>query len=141
MEDQAPASREQVLEDAWKRWFERDFSWDGLLSLPCASARFGSLQTYWLNDPAGVQTRTEDDLRAAGELVDARGQKSYHLAHLPLHYADGSPTLKTHAPHVAGPKLEEIIRTRLRMSTRDPETPDLARLIHAGPENGLADVA
>lgn len=108
-EAQSKEERERAWWDAWRA---ADYSWDGLAQkewagwsvivatgevVESSSPREGdvrpaTLQDYWRLDLASGRLR--DDAAMAGELIAAQGQPTYHMAHCPLAYADGTPTAK-----------------------------------------------
>ena len=101
-------TKEELIKAAWDRWFEADYSWEGL--------KEKGLQDYWLTDPETGKKRTEAALIKAGELIRAEGQKTYHIAHLPLHYKDGTPTIKTSRIDEVQTRLNNVIQSRLKKS-------------------------
>lgn len=104
-------SKDDLIKQAWDRWFEWDFSWEGL------TKQFGcdgkTLQDYWLNDPKTGQSRKQSTLRLSGELIEVEGQTTYHIVHLPLVYPDGTPTRKTTHRAEVQTQLNSIITDRL----------------------------
>jgi hypothetical protein len=95
-----------VSDDWLKGWREEDFAWEGL-------AKDKPLQGWVVADgvlreaengrvygqpvletPAPASGRLRDDAAMGAELVVAAGQPTYHVAHLPLAYANGAPTGK-----------------------------------------------
>ncbi len=115
------ADKEQRLAEAWARWREADFSWEGLLDPRKEPEGFDSLQHYWRTDPETGEVRDDAALVAAGELIVVAGQKTYHLAHLPLHYEDGTPTAKTtsETASVIHNHLIALIEVRLKAALID----------------------
>ena len=101
MSDDPEPSKDDLQKKAWKRWFDIDFSWDGLSREFITTIEhldhthnfnekeiegFPNLQAYWLSDPKTNEPRTEQQLIDNGELIFAEGQKAYHITHLPLFY-------------------------------------------------------
>ncbi|WP_298332120.1 pentapeptide repeat-containing protein [Asticcacaulis sp.] len=115
------ADREQRLAESWARWREADYSWEGLLDPRKESYDFESLQQYWRTDPETGEVRDDTALVAAGELIVVEGQKSYHIAHLPLHYEDGTPTAKTttDTARALHERLTAVIVARLKAAATD----------------------
>jgi hypothetical protein len=77
------------------------------------AGRDATLQDYWRADPATGLWRADAAMAAADELVvraDADNE-TYHRCHLPLAYADGTPTGKADWPDNA---LDPLIAARLR---------------------------
>jgi hypothetical protein len=113
--DETPTllSREGLMKRAWERWFNTDYSWDGLKESEWTDEL--TLQDYWLDG------RSEDDLRANGELIEVAGQKTYHIAHLPLHYRDGTPTRKTSHRDEVQAQLDALILARLNHAVTQSE--------------------
>lgn len=115
------ADRDKLLTEAWARWREADYSWEGLLDRRKEADGFESLQHYWRTDPGTGEVRDDAALIDAGELIVVAGQKTYHIAHLPLHYEDGSPTTKT-VPETATEiheRLVNLIEVRLKVSSAE----------------------
>jgi hypothetical protein len=93
-------TREQVQAEWWARWWEEDFSWAGLAAKPVGADGFDlihgglhgeqDLQAYWRRDPVSDARRDDAALEAAGELLRAPDGALWHLAHVPLHWRDGS---------------------------------------------------
>jgi hypothetical protein len=85
--------------------------------------RYATLQDYWRADPNTGRLRTEDELIDAGELIldpklfppphagEHKVDETYHIAHLPLAYADGTPTAKADWKSDA---LDAIVTARLK---------------------------
>lgn len=90
-------------ETVWKRWKAQNYTWDGLKSK--AAAGYDSLQDFWLRTPQTAHRRSVEDLRNTGELIEVDGQPTYHIAHLPLMYPDGTPTLKLTDPELSKTRL------------------------------------
>ncbi|MDV6333153.1 hypothetical protein [Asticcacaulis sp. 201] len=124
-------SPEEITKRAWERWREMDFSWDGL-ALPYNveindergarqidwKANDGAnktLQRYWLIDPQTGDERTYKDLVANKEIIEAPGQKPYHIVHLPLYYdaEETQPTVKQQEPDKIRQKISEVISERI----------------------------
>jgi GNAT superfamily N-acetyltransferase len=93
----APAKTpEELAADWWANWWETDYSWNGLAQPDKKIAGKGglhgeqSLQDYWRIDPATGNRRSDTDMRKAGELETAPDGTSWHIAHVPLVWRDGS---------------------------------------------------
>ncbi len=87
-------TREQQEADWWEDWWAADYSWDGLATKIIAgtSGLHGerTLQEYWLTDPATGHLRSEQNLLAVGEIIEAPDGSRWHIAHMPLFWTDGS---------------------------------------------------
>ncbi|BBF81890.1 pentapeptide repeat-containing protein [Asticcacaulis excentricus] len=140
------ADRDKLLAEAWARWRKADYSWEGLLDpyeeFPDEefhdkeSPGYESLQHYWRTDPETGVVRDDAALIAAGELIEVEGQKTYHLAHLPLYYEDGTPTAKTTADTADArhKRLQALIETRLKAASgEDAPMALLHGLVVGGP--------
>lgn len=103
-------AKDGLIKKAWDRWFDEDYSWEGLKDKEWRDGL--TLQDYWLSDPETGEPRSEDDLRASGELIED-GQKTYHNAHLPLKYKHGTPTRKTTDTDEVQAQLQSLIEDRL----------------------------
>lgn len=77
-----------------------DWSWAGLADKPVGGngatvhgGRHGerTLQDYWRRDPESGSVRDDAALEAAGELIRAPDGTLWHLAHVPLTWANGAP--------------------------------------------------
>ena len=112
-------TKDELIKAAWDRWFKEDFSWEGLKKKPWKDDL--TLQDYWLSDPQTGQIRTEDELRTSGELIEVEGQKTYHIAHLPLDYQDATPTLKSTNRDQVEVQIQALIETRLIAATTQSE--------------------
>lgn len=118
------SNKVEALSAAWQNWRDEDFTWEGLKkktwlgwvvcgdglvrektsgaiygqSLPTAAApeqgRKANLQDFWRADPATGCWRDDAAMLSSDELIIAAGQPTYHRVHLPLAYADGTPTEK-----------------------------------------------
>ncbi|MGX9963097.1 pentapeptide repeat-containing protein [Roseomonas sp. F4] len=84
----------------WDGWWAADFSWEGLAKHPVGKngprvhgGLHGemNLEAYWRRDPETGAMRDDAAMRAAGELVSGPDGRGWHIAHLPLHWQDGSP--------------------------------------------------
>ena len=74
-----------------------------------AGGRPATLQDYWRADVATGRILTDPEIEP--QLIRQSGQPTYHAAHLPITYEDGTPTPKAHWPSDAmdglvGPRLE-----------------------------------
>jgi hypothetical protein len=105
-----------LIKAAWQRWFEADYSWEGLKARPVYG--FTSIQDYWRVIPKTGRFRSDIELIASGELITVDGQKTYHLAHLPLLYEDGSTTIKTSDGEATHKRMMSMIYRHLH-STND----------------------
>lgn len=134
------ADKEQLIAEAWARWREADYSWEGLLDPRKETEGFESRQHYWRTDPETGEVRDDAALMAAGELIIVEGQKTYHLAHLPLHYADGTPTAKTttDTAEALHERLTALIVTRLKAASTD-EAP--VAMLHGLVAGGTLDLS
>lgn len=102
---------EDLIAGGRAAWFEAGFSWDRLSRQ--ASGPDQEIHTFWSSDPDTGATRSDEELSAAGELIKVDNQETYHIAHLPLTYADGTPTLKQTEPLKTAAHLDAIIQKRL----------------------------
>ncbi|MFN3228452.1 MAG: hypothetical protein ACK41P_01205 [Asticcacaulis sp.] len=126
-------SLEELEAEAWQRWHEADYSWEGLKRIPwkginrklsynrhSKSHQYGkNLQDYWLWDPATNKIRTESELINNKELIVCEGKKTYHIAHLPPFYNANdlsTASIKHKKPNLA-PRVFDIIKTRLEHSS------------------------
>ena len=130
-----------MLTKAWARWREADFTWDGLAKKPWrgwvvnrhgflvegdTGRRYGAddddpifttqgqaatLQDHWRADP--TTGRRRNDEAVAADLIQFPGQPTYHIAHLPLTYADGTETAKVALPDNG---LDDLVQARLRVA-------------------------
>lgn len=73
-----------------------------------ASGRKANLQDYWRADPSTGRLRSDNEM--GEELIAAEGQPTYHVAHLPFAYEDGTPTGKAGWPKGS---LDPLIKSRL----------------------------
>lgn len=115
----------------WKTWWSNDFSWDGLaqkqigaistydssgdnVSWEIKGGSFGdlNLQDYWRRDPSTNEIRSDDQLKALGELIPDPNGKLWHLVHVPLQWKDGADakSIWTEEKHR---KLDEIVVARM----------------------------
>ena len=113
--------RELLLKTAWQRWFEADYSWEGLKRPSVGGSVFApgekeQLIKYWRSNLHTRKERTDKQLIEDGELIIHAGQKDYHIAHLPLYYEDGTPTIKITDKHNSYSILNKIIIDRLNKS-------------------------
>lgn len=124
-------SPEEAIKQAWKRWREMNFTWDGLaephyveiddergkrqVDWKTNDGAKTTLQKYWLIDPQTDEERTYQDLVAAGEIIECPGKPAYHIVHLPLYYdaEETQPTLKQREPDKTRQKVSEIISERI----------------------------
>jgi hypothetical protein len=106
--------KDALIKQAWDRWFEADYSWEGLRNKVWQDGK--SLQDYWLTDLETGQIRTEEELIASGELIEVEDQKTYHIAHLPLEYHNKIETVKTRNRQVVQDQLNALIKARLLAS-------------------------
>lgn len=84
--------------------------------------RPASLQDYWRVDPQSGQVRTDAEME--GELIlhpshfrpsDRSRRETYHPVHLPLTYADGTPTVKE---GWASDRLDSFVQPRLEIACK-----------------------
>jgi hypothetical protein len=105
------ASKEELIKRAWERWFKADYSWEGLKKKSLRHSN-KTYQDYWRKHPETDIVRDDEALRENGELIDyVMGDKTitYHIAHLPLHYQDGTPTRKTSHRDEVQEQLDALI--------------------------------
>lgn len=105
-----PKTHEALEAEWWDRWWLSDYSWNGLArrGLGGGFATVGprglfgeeSLQEYWRHDPKTGRRRTDDEMRAVGELIPGVDQELWHLAHVPLKWKE-----ERHAKLGWGPEL------------------------------------
>lgn len=112
-------TREELGAQWWKDWWADDYSWAGLVRKQIAGIGGvhgeRTLQDYWLKDPATGNMRSEHDLRVAGELVKSPDGSAWHIAHVPLVWADGSPA-KSGWSNTQCALLATVISTRIAMA-------------------------
>ncbi len=84
----------------WDRWWASDWSWDGLKGKPVGAnggVSYGgghaerNLQDYWRRDPQSLAVRCDKAMLDAGELVQGPDGTLWHVAHVPMKWADGAP--------------------------------------------------
>lgn len=136
----AAKTKEERIAQGWAAWRDADFTWEGLKKRPwqgwvvCADGlvreeasgavygqpipktavpaqgRKANLQDFWRADPANGCWRDDAAMRSPVELIIVHGQPTYHCAHLPLIYADGTPSEKAGWPEGL---LDAFARARL----------------------------
>src|SRR4028119_128459 len=122
---------EAALEDAWwQKWWEQNYSWEGLRRHSCPSGhRYArqasppiSLQTYWR--AGGEDRRPRADEQMQSELVTDPEGRLWHIAHVPLRWQDGSPAKEgwTAEQHAG---LRRLLEQRLQQSL--PSMDDTSR--------------
>lgn len=89
-----------ALDAWWRGWWAQDWSWAGLVDKPVGrngdTGHGGlegerTLQDYWRRDPVSGAVRDDAAMEAAGELIRAPDGELWHLMHVPLTWASGSP--------------------------------------------------
>jgi hypothetical protein len=84
--------------DWWSSWWRADYSWEGLAKHDCPhthgairsqSNAGGNLQSYWRSTLERQPLRT--DAQMGDELVADPEGKLWHIVHVPLFWADGTP--------------------------------------------------
>lgn len=120
------ARGEAALWEAWLQgWWDQDYSWAGLAKKPLGAngdLTHGGLhddmdlQAYWRRDPETGVAWDDAAMREAGELVTGPDGRDWHIAHVPLHWRDGTPA-KEAWDQEALDKLAEIIRQRIAAAT------------------------
>src|SRR5688572_13278757 len=117
MADNTPKTAAEAERAWWDNWRRRDFSWDGLAYefIPGSGGVNGevSLSDYWRRDPVTGESRTDETLRAAGELVASPTGEYWHIAHIPLTWSDGAPTWKANEDSPEWEQLSKLIESRL----------------------------
>ncbi len=130
-----PISQEEIVEmrrQWWARWFEKDYSWDGLAKLndegtpdkpwigwsvtpenlivETDSAPEGSrpatLQDYFRWDADAKRLRNDEELTELNLLHDEHGHPRFHILHLPDKWLDDTPTWKIKPTHHLWDTLE-----------------------------------
>lgn len=101
----------------WARWWSLAPNWDHLRyrELAGRGGEHGAttLQDYWRRDPATGVVRDNDQLLHQGELVEGRfAGDLWHIAHVPMHWQDGSPAKAGWTPAQVH-RLVETIAARL----------------------------
>lgn len=116
-----PITRDERSRRWWSEWRSRDFSWASLAThkLDLSNGRQISLQEYWLRDPVSGQSRDASDLLRSGELVQDPTGRLWHLFHVPLQWADGSPTWKAIRADAHWPMFWDLVRARLVAANDD----------------------
>jgi hypothetical protein len=91
-------AHERLEQRWWRSWWAEDFSWPALARKPLGQRASGiwsalfkkkDLQDYWRLDAAG-RTRNDAELERQGELVRDPNGRLWHLAHVPLHWPNGT---------------------------------------------------
>jgi uncharacterized protein YjbI with pentapeptide repeats len=137
-----PSADDQILDDNtrnqqwWKRWWEIDYSWDGIarltddgtprmpwvgwsvvpdrkrgedtivLSATTDKGRAATRQDHFRWDWQEKRLRGDDELLSAGLLIDVEGQPRFHAIHLPKQWRDGSESWKADLEHENWAALE-----------------------------------
>lgn len=104
--------KDKLISDAWARWRQQDYSWEGLKERTLSSNSFlgkRTLQDVWRRGVDGKRL-SDEELRNAGMLVERAGQKTYHIAHLPLTYDDGQETIKFKENKELSENIQKSIR-------------------------------
>ncbi len=114
MAEREKPTKEELIERAWARWFEEDFSWDGLgeqqISGDGGLHGEKTLQDYWRRDPKTGEVRSDEQMK--GELVKLDGTL-WHVAHLPPRAQDGSESWKTKLDDPKWTEIESLIDQRV----------------------------
>lgn len=119
-------TREEREAEWWKEWWDADYSWNGLADPAKNIGGDGglhgerSLQDYWRRDPVTGEPREEATLAALGEL-EKRGDDYWHIAHIPLHWPDGTPA-KADWGTAKQQKLAALIAARVKAATETTVT-------------------
>ena len=141
-------TKEELLEAAWKRWRDENFTWAGLVKrkwqgwvvcddgfvreaiggaiygkikpdTPTSTiGRDATLQDYWRADPASGRWRTDQEM--GKDLVSTAGQPTYHRCHLPIVFADGTSTGKA---QWAVDSLDHLVNSRLKAAVSTQPAP------------------
>jgi hypothetical protein len=118
-----PFPHERLEQRWWRAWWAEDFSWPALARKPLGQRAEGiwsalfkkkALQDYWRLDGAG-NTRTDTQLEREGELVRDPNGRLWHLAHVPLHWPNGTAAKATwnqsQRQHLANVVADRLART------------------------------
>ena len=112
-----------ISQDWWDDWWEQDFSWDGLARRPWrgwavpadgvpvprgegVEGRDATLQDYWRR--AGLEADIERP-----EFRCPKTGRRFTRVHLPLHFRDGSETLKGAKDPAFKDSLDEVLSAEL----------------------------
>jgi hypothetical protein len=126
-------TREKWEVDWWRAWWAADYSWGELRRKRVAGTgglnRDTDLQAYWRTDPTTGTLRDDDALRAAGELVNDPAGRLWHIAHVPLHWADGTvaksgwtASNRNALAAVVADRIVTAQQTDISLTHRDEET-------------------
>lgn len=117
-------SREELLSAWWEGWRSRNYTWLGLArrSLSGDGGLHGeaTLQDYWRRDPVTGEERSDEALRAAGELVEAPDGSLWHVVHLPEEIPNHGPTNKSEH----WDKISELVAARIAAAKETTFTND-----------------
>jgi uncharacterized protein YjbI with pentapeptide repeats len=91
-----PKTREDLEADWWNRWWEKDYSWEGLArkKIENGGGVHGeiTLQDYWRRDPQYPDVVRDDEaMIKSGELTRGSDGRLWHVLHLPLRTQTGVP--------------------------------------------------
>jgi uncharacterized protein YjbI with pentapeptide repeats len=107
----------------WQAWIDANYSWDGLAykSIAGDGGIHGekTLQDYWRRLPEAPDIpRTDEAMRATGELIAGPDGRLWHIAHLPPRFPNGNETWKADLEHANWKILEAVIAARLAAATK-----------------------
>lgn len=128
MADDKILTAEEAEAEWWKDWWSIDFSWEGLAekehSTSSDEEQSIAWQGYWRRDPISGAMRTDAELLALDELVteaakDGGTARLWHIAHVPLEWADGSPAKKGWNEEQKA-RLRAVINARLQTAKESP---------------------
>lgn len=130
MADTTPETKEERQARWWRDWWAADYSWDGLAKKEIlGGGQWGekTLQDYWRRDPETGEARTDEAMKAVGELVEHGGQW-WHLAHLPTMGGreSGAYSWKNNLDAPDWVRLATIITDRLAVAKETPGTLNLS---------------
>lgn len=118
---------EQLLTEWWAG--RPDFSWKRL-SRRFVGGRGGNLygdrtlQDYWRRDPETQKVRTDEELIAAGELVEAPGGELWHIVHLPIEIKEHGQTIKANFGAEVWSNINRVLELRLREAKPETDSKD-----------------
>ncbi len=130
-----------ISQDWWDKWWEKDYSWDGLAQKPWkgwvvpedgvpvpagegVEGRDATLQDYWRR--AGLDADIERP-----EFQCPQTGRRFTRVHLPLHFRDGSETLKGAKDPAFLESLDEILSAELDKPIVEAEFQPWGQLIGA----------
>jgi hypothetical protein len=137
------SSKRDVLErEWWDRWWEADYSWDGLAKRRLVGDRITldtsinrgllggeTLQDYWRREPGTGRIRNDHEMESVGELVRAPGRAYFHIAHVPIMWQNDTPAKQdwdsnhlSYLYRTIGQRLSSTFK-----SHNDPEHTDATR--------------